>query len=146
MWVLYGLTILGGLGTGLQPGLNSTLRSVLGQPIVAAFVSVTGTILALVLAGALTGGLALPEFDRWAAVPGWAWFAGVMGAALILAQIYAAREIGAGPFLSITVATALITSLLLDHFGLVGFKEHALNAGRIVGAALMVGGVLLVSI
>ncbi len=69
-----------------------------------------------------------------------------MGAAFILAQIYAARAIGAGPFLAVTVGVAPLTSLILDHFGLVGFAAHALNAGRIVGATLIIGGVVLVKV
>lgn len=63
MWALYGLTILGGIGNGLQPGLNSTWRSTLGQSIVAAFVSVIGTILALSLAGHLPAGFRFPKWN-----------------------------------------------------------------------------------
>ena len=146
MWFLYGLTILGGLGNGLQPGLNATVRGTLGQPIVAGLLSIVGTTLTLLLVGVVTGQLGLPAPDRWGQVPWWAWFAGVMGAAFILAQIYAARAIGAGPFLSVTVAVALLTSLVLDHFGLMGFAKHAFSAGRLAGAALIVGGVILVKL
>lgn len=145
MWYLYLLTVIGGVANGLQPGLNATVRGTLGQPFVAALASVAGTTLTLVLIGLLSGGLALPEAGRWGQIPWWAWFAGAMGAAFILAQIYAARAIGSGSFLAITVGAAMLTSLLLDHFGLVGFRQHALNAGRLVGGALIFAGVLLVT-
>ena len=145
MWFFYALTVLGGIANGLQPGLNATVRGTLGQPFVAALVSVAVTTVTIVAIAVLSGQFGVPETARWGQVPWWAWFAGTMGAAFILAQIYAARAIGAGPFLAITVAAAMLTSLALDHFGLVGFKGHALNAGRLAGAALIVAGVGLVT-
>lgn len=146
MWFFYLLAVLGGVGTGLQPGLNATMRGTLGQPFVAGLVSVAGTAASLLAIGLLLGQLKVPGAERWSEVPWWAWFGGLMGTALILAQVYGARAIGAGPFLSITVGTAVLTSLALDHFGLVGFVQHGLNAGRVAGAALIVGGVLLISL
>ena len=34
----------------------------------------------------------------------------------------------------------------MDHFGLVGFKEHAAGLGRIAGVALMIGGLALINL
>jgi transporter family-2 protein len=36
-------------------------------------------------------------------------------------------------------------SLVIDKFGLFGMNTHALSAGRMIGAALMIGGITLIS-
>jgi transporter family-2 protein len=38
----------------------------------------------------------------------------------------------------------MTVSLILDHFGLIGYASHALNAWRIFGVVLIVGGVALI--
>lgn len=53
---------------------------------------------------------------------------------------------GAASFTGLTVTASVVFSVLLDHYGLIGFEQHAAGWGRIVGAALMCAGVLLVSL
>lgn len=55
------------------------------------------------------------------------------------------QKIGAAPFIGLTVTAAVITSLVMDHFGLLGFKVHAASVGRVVGACLMLAGLALVA-
>jgi bacterial/archaeal transporter family-2 protein len=43
------------------------------------------------------------------------------------------------------VTAAVVVSLALDHFGLVGFEEHRASPWRLLGAALMIAGVGLVA-
>jgi bacterial/archaeal transporter family-2 protein len=43
------------------------------------------------------------------------------------------------------VTAALITSLVIDHFGWFRMQPHPLNAGRIIGAVLLVGGISLIA-
>ncbi|TXP84676.1 EamA-like transporter family protein, partial [Escherichia coli] len=57
-----------------------------------------------------------------------------------------ARQIGAAPFLGMLVTAGVITSILLDHFGWVGFERHPATLWRIAGGLLMIGGVALVTI
>jgi transporter family-2 protein len=77
-------------------------------------------------------------------MPWWAWFGGIMGGGIILAQFFIARQIGAATFLRLFVTAGVITSLLLDHFGWVGFDQHRAGLCRILGAVLMISGVALI--
>jgi len=70
---------------------------------------------------------------------------GALGAAVIIAQAIAAPRLGAASFMGILVTASVCASLALDHFGLVGFREHAASWGRIGGVALMIVGVWLVA-
>src|SRR6185437_9563435 len=47
--------------------------------------------------------------------------------------------------LGLTVTAAIVTSLMLDHFGLVGLPRHPPGACRILGAALMMSGLGLIA-
>jgi bacterial/archaeal transporter family-2 protein len=55
-----------------------------------------------------------------------------------------APRLGAATFVAALVAGQMIMSLVIDQFGWVGFAEHAISPLRLLGAALVVGGVILV--
>jgi bacterial/archaeal transporter family-2 protein len=55
-----------------------------------------------------------------------------------------APALGAATLLSVAVAGQMTFALLLDHYGLVGFAVRPLSPWRIVGAALVVTGVVLI--
>ena len=74
----------------------------------------------------------------------WAWSGGLFGAVYIAISIALVPRIGAANFLALLVAGQMLGSLLFDHFGLFGIPQHEINAVRILGALLLVGGVVLV--
>ena len=45
--------------------------------------------------------------------------------------------------IGVMVAGQMVTSLFLDHWGLVGYPVHPINVPRIIGAALLVIGVII---
>ena len=69
-----------------------------------------------------------------------------MSILLILAQLYASPAIGAATFLGIIVTVGVLASLVLDHFGWIGFQVHPASVWRVAGAVLMVIGVGLVAV
>ncbi|MDP4024902.1 DMT family transporter [Methylobacterium sp. NEAU 140] len=146
MWFLYGLTILAGISNAIQPGQNATLSKALGLPVTAALIILLVSTAALLVGGVAVGKLELPSGPQLAAVPWWAWLGGLFSVLLILAQLYASPAIGAASFLGIIVTVGVVASLVLDHFGWVGFPVHPASLWRIVGAALMIGGVALVAL
>ncbi|MBY0299105.1 MAG: DMT family transporter [Methylobacterium sp.] len=146
MWFLYALTLLAGIANAVQPGPNATLAKTLGQPFAAGLVVVTVSGTTLLTLGLLSGRLHLPSLEEAARAPWWAWCGGILGALLVLSQLFVARQIGAAPFLGLLVTAGVITSIVLDHFGWVGFKEHPAGLGRIAGGVLMVLGVSLVAL
>ena len=137
------LALAAGVLLPVQAGLNAQLRSALGSPGAAALVSF--------LVG--TAGLAsivlllrtpLPLGRAWAASSPWQWSGGLIGAVYVLAVIVLAPKLGAATLIAAIVAGQMITSLLLDQYGLVGFPVHSLTVARLLGAALVIGGVILI--
>jgi transporter family-2 protein len=144
MWYLYGFVLLAGVANAVQTGQNGALSKGLSQSLTAGLVVVAGTASCILIVGLLTGRLTWPTIDQASQMPWWAWFGGIMGGGIILAQFFIARQIGAATFLGLFVTAGVITSLLLDHFGWVGFDQHPAGLWRILGAVLMISGVALV--
>lgn len=82
----------------------------------------------------------------FAAVPWWGWLGGLLGAFYVVCTIFFAQILGAGVLTSIFVTSQLITSILLDYYGIVGFEKRKLRWERILGASFLVVGVLLISL
>ncbi|PJI54389.1 hypothetical protein CTI14_16050 [Methylobacterium radiotolerans] len=146
MLFLYGLTILAGIANAIQPGQNATLSKSLGLPITAGLITLIVSTLALLLGGLAIGKLEVPSGPQLAAVPWWAWLGGFFSVLLILAQLYASPAIGAASFLGIIVTVGVTASIVLDHYGWVGFPVHPASLWRILGAVLMIAGVALVAL
>ncbi|HKT61450.1 MAG TPA: DMT family transporter [Gemmatimonadales bacterium] len=137
------LALLAGAVLPVQTGINLQLRGVLGQPIVAALVSfIVGTAGLALLVAALRAPVPLAE--AWARSSWWHWIGGLLGAVYIVAAIVLAPRLGAATLVAALVAGQMVASLLIDHYGWVGFAVHPVSPLRILGAVLVVGGVVLV--
>jgi transporter family-2 protein len=142
--LLYLLGLGVGIGLVLQVGMNSTLRSILGSPILAALISfVVGSVALACFLGVLR--TPLPERAQLAAVPAWAWLGGILGAFYVASSVIVGPRLGAATLLALVVLGQLGTSLVVDHFGWLGFAQHPLTLMRLAGAALLFGGVLLIT-
>ena len=137
------LALLAGAVLPVQTAINLQLRGVLGQPIVAALVSfIVGTAGLALLVAALRAPVPLAE--AWARSSWWHWIGGLLGAVYIVAAIVLAPRLGAATLVAALVAGQMVASLLIDHYGWVGFAVHPVSPLRILGAVLVVGGVVLV--
>ena len=146
MMVLMGvISFLGGVLNTVQSGSNATLAKTLHQPILAALI-VTAVNGCAYLALAPFIGLHWPKAAAFVEVPWWAWLGGAFGGTYVLASIFFAEKLGGGIFIGLTVTAGVITSITMDHYGLVGFKPHPVNWPRFVGGALMIFGVTLVGL
>jgi transporter family-2 protein len=142
--LLYLLGLGVGIGLVVQVGMNSTLRATLGGALVAALISflVGSAALAAFIAVTRTP---LPAREQLAAVPPWAWLGGVLGAFYVASSVIVGPKLGAATLLALVVLGQLGTSLLVDHFGWLGFAQHPLTLLRLTGAALLLAGVLLIT-
>jgi transporter family-2 protein len=143
MILLLLLALAAGVLLPVQAGVNAQLRSAVGSPLTAALVSfLVGT------AGLVTAGVILraPMALRaaWTVTPGWYWVGGLIGALYVVATIVLAPRLGAATMTAAIVAGQMIASLLLDQYGLLGFPIHAISGLRVLGAALVIVGVILV--
>jgi transporter family-2 protein len=143
MILLLLLALAAGVLLPVQAGVNAQLRSVLGSPVTAALVSfLVGTAGLVTAAVIFRAPMALRA--AWVASPWWYWVGGLIGALYVVASIVLAPRLGAATLVAAVVAGQMIASLLLDQYGLLGFPTHPISGLRVLGAALVIGGVVLV--
>lgn len=139
------LVIVAGALTTVQSGFNGTLNKALQAPVLTALVIVAGNLVVYAAACPLIG-LPWVDHERLSRVPWWAWFGGILGGLYILSVIFFAQKLGAATFTGLTVTAGIVTSVLLDHFGLAGFEQHSAGLWRIFGCIAMVGGLAAVCV
>ena len=142
--LLYVFVAVAGALTSVESGANAKLTKTLGGPW---WPSILFSLISLLCLAAVTlfAGGRFPT-DKMAAVPWWAWTGGVVSAIYIVSMLIAPAQLGAGLFTGLTVTAAVITSIALDNWGLVGFEVHPAGIGRLIGGALMVIGIICVAV
>lgn len=132
-----------GMGVAVQFGVNGQLRRLSGQPIWASFISfVVGTV-ALFLCF-LTTRRAWPAGGELAHAPWWVWTGGLLGAFYVVVSVVSGPRLGSATLVACVIVGQLIASVVIDHFGWIGYPVHAVSPGRIIGALLLVAGVACV--
>ncbi len=127
----------------IQFGINAQLAVWLGSPVRATFVSfVVGA--AVLLVAVLVFARGVSEGRELGAAPWWVWVGGFLGAFYVLGSVVTARKLGAATLVAVILAGQAFASLLVDHFGWVGFEENPITPGRLLGIALVAAGVALV--
>lgn len=138
----YLLAIVVGAGLTLQVGMNATIGTTVGSPLLASVLNfVIGTV--ALGAVALASGARLAPGTA-ATVPAWAWLGGLFGAAYVASVTVLGPRLGAVALLALVLLGQMAAALVVDHFGIVGFPEHAISLSRLVGVVLLVAGVVLV--
>jgi transporter family-2 protein len=144
-WLLTPVAILAGMLMVVQAACNSMLEKALDRPVTVAVLSLSVGISVLLMGGITLGKLEFPT-GKFGEIPWWAWFGGACGAISLLSQPLAAPRLGAAMYVGLFVTASSVASIVVDHFGWLGFDQHRASIGRIAGGALMVLGIALVSI
>jgi transporter family-2 protein len=139
-FMLLGLALLIGAALPLQAGLNAQLRQFVGSPLRSALANFGVGLIALALLVAITGGdqPALRQ-SAW-----WMWLGGLLGAAFVTGTVILAPRLGATALVAAIVAGQLTAAVVIDHFGLVGYRVLPVSWSRLAGVALLFLGVLLI--
>ncbi len=137
------LAVAAGVGVAVQFGVNGQLRRVSGQPIWASFISFVVGTAALLLCFVATR-RAWPSGGQFGHAPWWIWIGGLLGAFYVVVSVVAGPRLGAAALVACVIAGQLVASVVIDHFGLIGYAVHLISPGRIVGAVLLLAGVACV--
>ncbi|WP_199179949.1 DMT family transporter [Chromobacterium sinusclupearum] len=139
------LAFLVGVVVPMQAAVNNQLRQLIGgSTLLAALVSFSVGCLTLALLSLATG-------QRWQSlaalsrVEWWMLLGGVLGAGFVFGTTLLAPRLGVATMVSLIIAGQVCTSLLFDRFGWLAMPLRDLSAARLIGALLVVAGVLLVN-
>ena len=129
----------------LQAIINNSLRISLGSgAVLAATVNFVAGAVVLVAVSALSS-------EKWSSVlklsevAPWQLLGGLLGAMFVFGTTLLAPRIGVATMLSLVVAWQILASLAFDRAGILGMTVRELSTPRLMGAVLVIAGVLLVN-
>ena len=134
--------LVGGALLALQAPTNAMLSRAGGSPVLAALISFAVGTVALFVAWLVSGNR--PGTGQFTGLPWYAWLGGFYGAFFVAVAAFAAPRIGLASLITIGIAGQIAMALLLDHIGALGLPRDRISLGRVVGALLVVAGVILV--
>lgn len=97
------------------------------------------------IAIAITMGNRLSDLGKMSQVPLWLWTSGIMSAGLIIGSSFLIPRLGLGAFFVLLVSGQVLASMIFGFFGVFGVPATDVSWGKLLGAALVIGGVYLVT-
>jgi transporter family-2 protein len=137
------LAIAAGVSVVIQQALNANLRSALHSAAWSGFISYAVGLACMALL-ALAFRDPVPVASAASRIPLWALSGGVFGAIFIGLGIFLVPQIGTATFLALLVTGQMLGSIVFDHFGWLGLTQRPVDAPRLIGVALLIGGVVLI--
>lgn len=137
------LAALAGSSIVVQQVLNTNLRIALNS---AAWSGFASYLVGLGCMALLTLALRdpVPSASLAARVPWWGWSGGLFGAVYVGLAIVLVPQLGAATFTALLVAGQMIASVVMDHYGVMGLPQRSVDLPRLLGVALLIGGVVLI--
>ena len=127
-WLFFLAALLGGVANPFQSGANAQLNKELARSLWATiFVYAFG--LGILLVIQIFARQEIPQ-AKLASLTWWTWLGAPVSLVSTFVALTVAQKMGSGLFTGATVTASLITSIFLDHFGLLGFKQHPLSVAR----------------
>ncbi|HFK5654388.1 TPA: DMT family transporter [Enterobacter cloacae] len=141
--IYYLIAFAAGLGITLQTTLNSQLaRGLGGDPVTAALFSFAAGAFSLVIYSLLRGGL----FTTLAAIPSqplWSLTGGLIGACALFSYVVLAPKIGFSALFGLAIVGQLLSSQVIDHFGLLGAMRRPVSILKLSGMLVMLIGLAI---
>ncbi len=143
--LLYPFILVAGALQALGVVWNAQLRGAIVNPWLAATVSFLPVVFIFVLMF-LVRPSPLPDRAGIARIRWWMPLAGIAGAVAVFGGLLFVDKVGAGAFNGLLITANLLTSIALDHFGWLEMKKVRAGRERLAGAAVMVVGIVLISV
>lgn len=137
------LAVVAGAVVPFQSAINANLSRGLGHPLWATLASLLVSILVL-LPVIIALRLPLPSLGFISKAPLWMWAGGALGVCFIALALMLLPKLGASGFIALALSGQVVASLVLDHFGLFGLIERQLSLPRLLGAGLLIAGVVVI--
>ncbi len=128
----------------LQSPINAAMAFRVGHPLAGAALSFTVGTVALLLLSALFARGSFDPSSLGRLGPLLLLGGGLLGAVFVTSNIMLTPRIGIAAVVALGIAGQVIASLALDQTGFLGMTVRELSAGRLIGAAMVIGGALMV--
>ena len=139
LFIQFIIGAIGGIAASLQASFTGTIGQKLGNVESVFITYVSGAILIILITLGIGGG----NWSGWRTLPWYVFLAGPLGLVIIGSLSYNVPRLGGALASTLFVAAWLITSAILDHFGLFGVPQRTMNIPRILGIITLLAGTWL---
>ncbi len=134
--------LIAGAAMSIQGVMNTRLGDKVGVLETNAYVQLTGFVLALIIALIFGKG----DIRRLPDAPWYAWLGGVLAPIITVTVMLSISGLSPTIAISTILLSQLTVAALIDAFGIMDAEKIAFTWQKLVGVALMVGGVIMMKI
>lgn len=143
-YLLMFLTLLIGAMIPAQAVLNTRLGRQIGGPLMGSLMSFTTGIICLLVLNLATNSSAVIQLKPTATGPWYLWLGGVLGAIFVGYITWVNQQQGVALTFALVVSGQIFMSLIIDQYGLFGSLVQPITLEKIIGAALIIAGLILI--
>ena len=145
-WILGFFAVLAGISNPLQSASNSALNKAVDSPVLSALIVYAVGVLCLSACIPFLGLALRGNGGKLIGLPWWAFIGGICNALFLMCMFLITKKLGSAIFTTAVVIAAVVTSLGLDHFGLMGFPVRLATPLRLVGGFLAICSVVMIAV
>jgi transporter family-2 protein len=128
----------------VQAVLNTKLGKQTGGPLISSLLSFLVGLICLFIINLFANYTALSHMKLLSVSPWYVWMGGLLGAIFVSCVIFVNQQQGVALTFALVVAGQIFISLLIDHFGLLGSVVRPMSIAKIIGALLIIAGLVLI--
>ena len=138
------LTLFVGAMIPAQAVLNTRLGRQIGGPLMGSLMSFTVGIICLFALNFATNSSAVIQLKPTATGPWYLWLGGVLGAIFVGYITWVNQQQGVALTFALVVSGQIFMSLVIDQYGLFGSMIQPITLEKIIGAVLIIAGLILI--
>jgi len=143
-YILMFSTLFIGAILPVQAVLNTKLGKQTGGPLISSLLSFLVGLICLVIINLFANYSALLHMKLLSVSPWYVWMGGLLGAIYVTCVIFVNQQQGVALTFALVVAGQIFISLVIDHFGLFGSVIRPVSIPKIIGALLIIAGLVLI--
>lgn len=143
-YILMFSTLFIGALLPVQAVLNTKLGKQTGGPLISSTLSFLVGLIGLLIINLVVNYSAVSSMKLLSVSPWYLWIGGLLGAIYVSCVIFVNQQQGVALTFALVVAGQIFISLLIDHFGLLGSFVRPITIPKIIGALLIIAGLVLV--
>jgi transporter family-2 protein len=128
----------------VQAVLNTKLGKQTGGPMISSLLSFLVGLIGLLIINLVTNYTAFSNMKLLSVSPWYVWMGGLLGAIYVTVIIFVNQQQGVALTFALVVAGQIFISLLIDHFGLFGSIVRPVSIPKVIGALLIIAGLVLI--
>jgi len=143
-YLLMFLTLLTGALLPIQAILNTRLGKQTGGSLMGSLLSFIVGLICLLVLNLVTNTSAVVNLKPATVMPWYIWLGGFLGAIFVGYITWVNQQQGVALTFALVVSGQVFCSLVIDHFGLLGSAVRTITLEKILGAVLIIAGIVLI--